>query len=123
MGDRFCIETASELLLNGSRESSSLKKFCSLSSLIVRSSLRVKFTSELGLANKVVEDFFFRKYFFVDRELQEAGLFDFDLKFSCINLSYLNVCIIVLSSGGRLFKFCFTLLQVDFLDICFLFVG
>jgi hypothetical protein len=28
-----------------------------------------------------------------------------------------------LSSGGRLFKFCFTLLQVDFLDICFLFVG
>ena len=88
--------------------------------MIVRSSFRVKFTSELGLVRRVVEDFFFRKYFLVDRELQEAGLFDFDLEFSCKNFSYLNVCIIVLHSGGRLFEFCFTLLQVDFLDMVFL---
>lgn len=123
IGDRLSIETASELLLNGSRESSSLKKFCSFSSLIVRSSFRVKFTSELGLVKSVVDDFFLRKYFLVERELQEAGLFDFDLEFSCKNFSSLNVCMIVLSSGGRLFEFCFTLLQVDFREIGFLLGG
>jgi hypothetical protein len=70
------------------------------------------------LVSSVVEDFFFRKYFLVERELQEAGLLDLDLEFSCRNFSYLNVCIMV-----RLFEFCFTLLQVDFLDVGFLFSG
>jgi len=69
----------SELDFIGKTESSSLKKPASLSFLIVLSSLRVKFIYELGFVFKVRNDFFLGKIFFKDFDLQEVGLFDFDL--------------------------------------------
>lgn len=87
----------------------------------MRSNFSVRFTSEAGLLPSVCEVLRLkatvkRGYFLVERDLQEAGLRDFERDCSCINFNSLKVCMIVLSSGTRREPFCFTLLQVDFLE-------
>lgn len=91
----------SEFRLRGINESSSRKKLVQLSFFIVLYSLRHKLGSEsrLSLPN-VPNDCFFGSCFSIERDLQETGLRDFDLSFSCSSLSYLNCFIKHFSLGG-----------------------
>lgn len=60
------------------------------------------------------------RYFLLERDLQDAGLLDFDRYISCICFSYLKVCIKRRYSGRRCNPPCFALLQLDFLETGFL---
>ena len=70
-----------ELLLKGIKESSSRKKFVSLSFFKVFSNLRERFGSECLLFENVLKDGLLGMYFSIDLDLQEAGLLDLDLSF------------------------------------------
>jgi len=87
---------------------------------MVRSNLRARLHSEFGLVRRVGYDNRFGQCLFVDLDLHESGLFEFDFSASWISLSYLNCLMIFLSLGGRNPGLSLTLLLPDLRETGFL---